>query len=409
MGKLTVKEFNMEIRYSGSCSRPAGRAIFYGFMWLLLLFMLHGCGSDNEGDEIGLEKSVQAEVVRVENHQVPDIHFFPGVVRSKVSITLAAKMPGYVRDIPHEIGDFVRKGELLAGLDSTDIRSGIAALEHSFRAVSRQQDALRARLRYVEKTWKRIHKLHDEGSATQDELDRITSERSALSGQVAALDAQARQVRARLREARNQLQYVTIKAPADGTLIKKMVDRGAFVMPGVPLVQFESSGDGAWFAASVDESLISRVRAGMPVTIYMPSVQQVVDASITQVAPDSTPATHTFSILCDISSTGLASGLYGRIYIPTGQRQKLLAPCRALVDRGGLVGVYVADGGGKVHWRVIKTGDRWQKASSGFSPMPLNGAGLMDACFAEVLTGLSPGEEIVVSNLDRVHEGFRLE
>lgn len=375
-----------------------------------MMLIMQACSSEPDGDEIGLEKSVKAEVVKVVRHQVPDLHFFPGRVKSKVSITLAAKMPGYVRNVPHEIGDSVKKGELLVGLDDTDIRAGINALEHSFRAVSRQREALRAKLRYVETTSRRISRLHDEGSATQDEYDRISSEKSALSGQVSALEARARQVKARLEEARNQLRYVAIKAPSDGKLTRRMVDRGTFVMPGVPLVQFESSGEGSWFAADVDESLISKVSSGMPVSIFVPSVQRMVQAEITRTAPDSSPASHTFSILCDISSSGLNSGLYGRIYITAGQRTKLLVPCTALVDRGGITGVYVADQEKKLHWRLIKTGNCWMKTGADFFPLPVHDA-LPDSkgCFTEVLTGLSAGEEVTVSSLDKVHEGFRLD
>jgi len=282
-----VKEPKIEICFPGNCRATVRRAAFCVFVCLMALLMLQACGPEHDADEIGLEKRVRADVVRVKNHQVPFLQFFPGKVKSKVSIVLAAKMPGYVRDMPHEIGDFVKKGELLAGLDDADIRAGIIALEQSFRAVCRQRDALRARQRYVEATYSRIRTLHREGSATQDEFDRITSEKSALSGQVAALEARSRQVGARLKEARHQLEYVVIRAPSDGRLTRKMVDTGAFVMPGVPLVQFESAGEGAWFAAAVDESLISVISAGTPVTIFVPSVQRSVDARITQAAPDS--------------------------------------------------------------------------------------------------------------------------
>ncbi len=404
--KALKNEIYVLCRNRGLLARMAS----WSFMGLAALVMLCGCGSEKQGDdEIGIERSIHADTVKVEKSQLPDLHYFPGRVKSKVSITLSAKMPGYVRDIPHEIGDFVSKDALLVGLDDTDIRAGIAALEQSFKAASRQRQALGARLRYVETTWNRIRKLHEEGSATQDEFDRITSEKSALAGQVSALDAQVRQVRARLEEARNQLQYVIIRAPSDGRLTRKMVDRGAFVMPGMPLVQFESSGAGAWFAADVDDSLISKVKTGMPVTIYLPSVRQMVEAGITQVAPDSSPASHTFSILCDISSSGLPSGLYGRVSIPAGHSPKLLAPCRALVNRGGIVGVYVADSKRQVHWRVIKTGNKWVKTPSGYGAAPWDCNVSSGDCFIEVFTGLVPGEEVVVSNLNRVREGFRLE
>lgn len=404
-----MKKQKIEICLSCLAGKCRLRLVCLAILMMALIFQ-QGCGSDNRSGEIALEKAVRAERADARIHALPELFFFPGRVKSKVSIMLAAKMPGYVSSLPFEIGDFVKKGELLISLDDRDIRSEIAALKESSSAMLQQQTALKARFAYAEATFNRIKKLHNEGSATQDEFDRISSEKAALAGQVSAMEARIRQVRARLKEAENQLRYVAIRAPVDGWLIDRNVDQGAFVMPGVPLLQFESSGDGTWFAAQVDETLISKVKPGMPVSVFISAENRMIDTVISQAAPRSNPASHTFSILADISLNNISSGLFGRIFIRTGTSPALLVPCSAVVDRGGIKGLYVVDHEDRLHWRVIKAGNRWIKKENTYAlapdKTPDKGAG---RCFTQVITGLSPGESVVTSNLDSVSEGCRLE
>ncbi len=400
----------MKIEKQNIHGRMSGLAVVVFFLLLIVMLLVQACSSEKDGNEVGISRKVNARAVEVKMHELPDLHFFPGRAQSKVSIMLAAKMPGYVKELPHEIGDFVRKGELLVRLDDTEIRSRIAGLKDAAGAVARQRAGAAARLEYAGKTYKRIKELFDKGSATKDEFDRISSERAALASQVAALDARLQQVRAELRAAENQLEYVVITAPADGWLTKRMIDRGAFVMPGVPLIQFESSGDGLWFAADVDETFMSDVSMAMPVTIFFPSVNRSIKAEISRISPASNPGTHTFSILCDISSYKLNTGLYGRIYISTGKKQALLVPCSAIVDRNGICGVFVADSEKQLHWRVLKTGMRWKKGNGGFVPAPEDmDSAASGALMAEVFTGLAAGEQVVVSNVNRLSQGAYLE
>lgn len=380
---------------------------FLNIVALLILVSLCGCNADRNSGEIAAGKTVKARVAEVKKYTVPVQRFFPGSVKSKVSIILAAKMPGYVRIVPHEIGDFVKKGALLVELDDTDIKARIQAVTESEKALKRERASVAARLLYAKQSFTRTKTLYRVTSATKDEFDRARAERDALAGKIAALDAQIAGVGANIKEARNQLAYVGIKAPADGWITGRKVDSGAFVTPGMPLIHFNGSDKGTWFAADIDESLISIVRPGTPVSIVIPAQGLSIQTSLAQVTPRSDSMSHTFPVLADISGYNPKSGLFGKIYINTGTTHKILIPCDAVIDRGGLRGVYTVDKEKNTHWRVIKTGSPWVNTGTGFRITP---AGAIKApCYIEVLTGLSSGEKIVVSNLDRVSEGCRIE
>lgn len=377
----------------------------------LILVSLCGCGTDKDSGKSAAQKTVKAQITEVKRYAIPTQHSFPGRVKSKVSIVLAAKMPGYVKSVPNEIGDFVKKGALLVGLDDTDIKAKIQAVTESERALRREKAAVAARLLYAKQSFTRFKNLYKEASATKDEFDRARAERDALSSREAALEAQIARAGADLREAKNQLAYVNIKAPADGWITSREVDSGAFVTPGMPLIRFNSADEGAWFAAGIDESLISEVRPGTPVSIVIPAQGLSIQTSLAQVTPRSNRVSHTFPVLADISKYHPKSGLFGRIYIYTGRVKQVLIPYKAVIDRGGIRGVYTVDKGNGTHWRVIKTGRLWINTGHGFRIVPSNATRNNDlkAVYAEVLTGLSPGEKIVISNLNRVSEGCRIE
>ncbi len=376
---------------------------------IISLFLVCGCGSEQPGNEIALEKSVKAAAVAVEEHTLPELRFFPGYVKSKASIRLSAKMPGYVIDMPHEIGDFVRGGMLLARLDDKDIRARIASLRQSLSSVAKEREAVGAQLQYARASFMRVRKLLDENSATQDQYDRASARRDALTSRMAALAAREREVKAAISEAVNQLRYVEIKAPSDGYVTGRFVDSGTLVMPGMPIIEFESSEHGAWFAADIDESLVEHVKVGTPVFIRFPSLRRTVTATVAQVSNSSDPGSHSFSILCDLKDSGINSGVYGRIQISAGTCRRVLVPCSALVDRGGLKGLFVVGQDSRLHWRVVKAGRTWKRSKGGFVPATLDAGTREDDLSAEVLSGLVQGERVVVSNLDQVREGLRLE
>ncbi len=377
----------------------------------LILVSLCGCGANKDSGKRAVQRTVRARIAEVKRYAIPSQYSFPGRVKPKVSIVLAAKMSGYVRRVPHEIGDFVKKGALLVGLDDTDIKAKIQAVIESERALKREKAAAAARLLYAEQSFTRFKALYREASATKDEFDRARAEKDALTSRVAALKAQIARAAADLREAQNQLAYVNIRAPAAGWITSREVDSGAFVTPGMPLIRFNSPDQGAWFAADIDESLISLVRPGTLVTIVIPAQGLSIQTSLAQVTPRSDRISHTFPVLADISKYHPKSGLYGRIYVYTGIVHQVLIPWKAVIDRGGIRGVYTVDKGHSTHWQVIKTGHLWINTGQGFrivpsDLVPKNG---LKAVYAEVLTGLSPGEKIVISNLNKVSEGCRID
>ncbi|MEI8129325.1 MAG: efflux RND transporter periplasmic adaptor subunit, partial [bacterium] len=105
---------------------------------------------------------------------------------------------------------------------------------------------------------------------------------------------------------------------------------------------------------------------------------------ITTVVPSVDPMTRTFKIKLD--TKGLNSGLYAKVQIPVGKKDAIAVPQAAIVQKGQLTGVYTVDENNIISYRLIKTGKN-----------------LGDK--VEVISGLTDGDKIIVSGVEKAVDG----
>ncbi len=354
-----------------------------------------------------LHKKISAQIFDVEAVRLPILHTFPGTTKAKINVTIGAKIPGNIKAVFVEEGDEVSSGQTLIQIDEADIVAKIKALEASRQAVLRKKKAVQSKLAYAISNFQRIKRLFDMESATQEELDRAVSETKALKAQVKAIEAEAVAVDAQMREVKNQLNYVRITSPLNGWVIRRLVDPGTLANPGMPLLAIDSKEAGTWFEAMVDEQLMTKVKEGELVHVEIPSASFSEKVPITRLVPQVDPSSHAFKIKVDLTARPFKSGLFGRVNIEVGAKKALIVPLKAVVERGGIKGVFAVDSNKVIHWRVIKVGDLWKRVGEAFAPV--SSQEVEESVYAEVLAGLSEGDVVITSNLSMVQEGASLE
>ncbi len=371
-----------------------------------------GCDRKNSEDNSAALSGIVAQVVTVHPVRLPDVRYFPGHVRSKSRVTLAAKIPGYVKKVYVHIGDVVKKGTLLVRMDETDIRSRVRAVIFAINASRSRLRALSARLEYDRMNFSRFQKLYAGESATKDELDRARTAYIARKNRVHAVKAEILTLKARLREARNQLSYVEIRSPVDGEISYRRVDPGTYVNTGDSLVGVNGTGQGYWFEAEIDNSLVNRLIPGDVVTVFIPVLGIVRKVPVAHVQSSSKTVTRTFTILADLGNmAGVRPGLFGRVFVGVGEKDYITVPARVIISRSGIRGVYVVDNSRIIHWRIVKTGRVWKKYEKGYLPFfsDMGQATEKNNLVVTVLSGLVSGDRVISSNLLSVREGIRLE
>jgi RND family efflux transporter MFP subunit len=162
------------------------------------------------------------------------------------------------------------------------------------------------------------------------------------------------------------------------------------VFPSQPLFTVEDEGS-YLLEIAVPESLLPRIRTGMPVRVSMDGVSGSSTLPIREIVPTADPVSRTFIAKISLSAKGLRSGMFGRAELPVGGTvETLLVAKSAVLERGALTSVWVVDRDRVARLRLVKVGrtvgDR-----------------------VEILSGLTPGERVVTAGTGKVSEGARVE
>ncbi|RXJ60598.1 efflux RND transporter periplasmic adaptor subunit [Candidatus Marinarcus aquaticus] len=163
------------------------------------------------------------EVTTVKKGEVNPLQTFVGTLLFDKSSTLAAQNAGVVKTINFEVGDEVKKGEVLVQIDSDLLDAQInAAKANLTSALSQEKNSSKDFARYA--------KLLESKSITQKEYDDALTQSDASSSSVKAL-------RAQLKELQIQKNRKSIKAPYDGVVVEKLIDLGEWVNAGTAVAK----------------------------------------------------------------------------------------------------------------------------------------------------------------------------
>jgi RND family efflux transporter MFP subunit len=179
------------------------------------------------------------------------------VVTGDRYVSIGVRVPGRIDRYFVEEGQTVRKGDPLVQLDDRDYRAAAAAIE------ARQASA-RADLALAEADLQRGRALRAQGVVSQQELDVLLNRAAVTRAAIGQLDAE-------LDQARVNLDYTTLRAPADGVILAKLKEVGEIAVPG----GFAGSGDLIRLAnltdmraeVDVNEADLARVRIGQPAQV----------------------------------------------------------------------------------------------------------------------------------------------
>ena len=235
-----------------------------------------------------------------------------GVVTAKALIGVGARVNGIIMTTAVDQGDAVSKGQILAELQNTDVRSQLSQAGHQLAAqratVATAQAnlaAARARLqgslsglekakaarRLADLTFERTRSLHADGVVAKEafdaaetaqaeaarEVENVEALRAAAQQQVAAAEAEGTAA-ASLAEGsaagvdvqRANVGYTVVRSPVDGYAVTRDLEPGATVVPGLPIFTIADASV-IWVSANIDERELDGLRVGQPATITLRS------------------------------------------------------------------------------------------------------------------------------------------
>ena len=333
----------------------------------------------------------------------PSTYEATGTVRARVSATISAKLMGYVREVRVEVGDRVRRGQALVSLDTRDLDVSFRraqAIREEVRtevpAADNTVAAAKANLDLAQVTFSRMQDLFQKKSISNQEFDESSAKLKAAQAQYEVAQARRRQMNAKLAQVDQEVSatevtrsYADIMAPFAGVVVSKSIEAGSMTVPGAPLMTIER--DGAYrLEAAVEEGYLPAIRAGQPVSVTIDGVDRVLNARVSEIIPAIDSGSRSGIVRIDLpAQTGIRSGGFGRAAFHLTARSVLAIPATAVMERGQLQSVLVAEDG-VARTRLITTG---QKANGRI----------------EVLSGLSPGERVISPIPPGLTDGTRVE
>jgi len=353
---------------------------------IFILLLVAGCGNDHKQESFKRQKIGGVVTSTVQVQGVTEFYEITGTVRARNSATVSGRIMGEVKDVRVRLGDRVAEGQILLVIDSPDIKARAGEAEEALETARIGLEMAERKRRLAEKTYSRYERLFKERAISRQEFDEISTERDMAVLEVHRAERALRQAEEAVREAEAVEGYTIIRAPFSGVIAEKHIEVGDMVSPGMPLFSLED--DHYTVEVPVDEGLAKRVKRGMNVEVTVPAAGLKMMAPVSEVAPQVSAHTRTFRVKIDLGSgvKGISGGMYAVVRIPYGGRETIMIPEGALLRRGELRGVYVVDQEGIVSMRLVRTG----KERDGM---------------VEILSGLAPGERIVIEGIERVVDG----
>jgi RND family efflux transporter MFP subunit len=358
---------------------------------IALLSIFAGCSHESQPSAATPEVVHNVSTMTVQRAPVPDLLEVVGTTRAAQTSQLASQAMGNIVEIRVREGDRVRRGQVLAVIDDAQPRASVDRAKAASAAARQEAVAADSDLRLAQSTLNRYQTLYDRKSASPQEFDEVKARYQAAAARRDMARAGEEQSRAALAQAHTAVEYTRIRAPFDGVVTEKKVDAGTLASPGLPVLTVEDVRHYR-LEATLNESDLRYIRAGQRVPVVLDALGNAeLQGTVTQIVPAVDPASRSFVVKIEVpADPRIRSGLFGRAQFTRGERQSLLLPQTAIVQRGQLQGVYVVDQNKIAALRYVTLGK-----SSGAQ--------------IEVLAGIQNGDRIVSQPGDLDLGGKRIE
>ena len=250
---------------------------------------------------------------------------FSGTTRAARRARLAFSTGGRMVARPVEIGDRVRRGQLLAQLTDRELKNALASARASLAELA-------ARRAQSERDHARARQLAAAKAATSEELERTAAAVDALEAAEAAAAA-------RLQEAQRRVDETRLSAPFAGTVTDVHFEPGEYARAGTPVVTLSGDGE-VEVEVEVPESVVPRIAVGDEVELRLPVLgRDRVAGRVKSVGRTAAGPGQLFpivaSLAADAAGQDVGAGATAELVLRLTSDRALALPIEAVVNPGG--------------------------------------------------------------------------
>jgi HlyD family secretion protein len=246
-------------------------------------------------------------------------------------------------EVRAQVGDRVKRGQVLATFSASTLNADIAATRASLAEAQAAQAEASANA-------ERARQLQASGAISAQQIQQYVTGEATARARVQALKARIDADLVRLAQTR-------VLAPDDGVISARMATVGAVVQPGTELFRLIRKSRLEW-RGEVAASELARIQPGMPVSVT-PAGGTAVAGTVRMVAPTVDAATRNGMVYVDLPNPGAGkAGMFARGEFKVGEQTGLTLPQSAVLLRDGFSYVFKLGDANKVQQVKVNVGRR---------------------------------------------------
>jgi len=309
------------------------------------------------------EAPLRVEIVRVAPRAIAERLATSGTVRANEQVDLLSEIAGVVKRIEFDEGTTVRRGQRLVKIEDDELQA--------------QRERVVHRLSLAESREARQRELREQGVASEQDYDVASNELAVLRAELRLVDA--------------QIEKTEIRAPFAGVVGLRYISEGSLLSPQTRIATLQDLAS-VKIDFTVPEQYAGRIRPGDDITFRIKGSDQDRQARVYATEPRINAETRSLTIRARSDNPGraLLPGSFADVALSVGEvPDALVVPSLAVVPELGGQKVFVVENG-LAQPRPVQTGIRSETD-------------------VQIVSGLNPGDEVIVSAIQRLRAGLPVE
>jgi RND family efflux transporter MFP subunit len=317
----------------------------------------------------------------------------PGETAAWFETTIYARVNGYVAKWLVDIGDHVKKGQLLATIETPELDAELQAARAQLRASEAQVGARKAEAEFSKTTNERWRDS-PKGVVSDQERESKKADYESSEARLYAANAQVNLDKSKVDQYNALTEFKQVKAPFDGTITERKIDVGNLVTAGsgsttTPMYRMAQTDPLRIFVDVPQSASGELMKAGVPAEIRATgAVGGVFSGAIARSAESINAQARTMRVEVDMPNANhsLVPGMYVNVAFRLPPRGLVEVPAAALIFRASGTQVAKVDAGGKIQFDdVVIARD--------------NGS------LVELASGVQPGDKLVLNISSQISSG----
>lgn len=365
------------------------------FIFYLLIAFIGGAlffSLRSSGDEVAYITDI------VKRQNVQKVVNATGEVRAIELVTVGAQVSGEIEKLYVSIGQNVKKGDLIAEIDSTTQQNEVYINKAKLESYNAQLKAAQVSLNVAEKQYKRMQTLKKKNAASAEDLENAEDTYETAKSKVTELESTIKETEISLSTAETNLGYTKITAPLDGTIVSVPVKQGQTINAAMDTPAIVQIADLTQMEILIEisEGDISNIKPGVKVTYsILADLNDVYETTLRSIDPGLTLLTN--NEYTEVVESSEAIYYYGRLIVPNPEGK-----LRIGMTTQNVIYVESAENVLTVPVTAIKNSNG-QKYVDVLTPKGVQQrtiiTGVSDGLNVEVKEGVAEGDEIVLAQM----------